>query len=157
MYIARIPLRVSLLGGGSDMPEYYESGATGEVIGFAIRKYITIYASLPLLIDKSIIKYSKTETFESPSEIEHPLFREALKIYWNSAKKIELASFADIRSGTGLGSSSIFTVGLIGLLKKLKMALILKEKFLKNLSVYKTVHMVPMVDAVTLNFLQEIN
>jgi len=101
------------------MPEYYEAGEIGEVIGFAIKKYITIYASLPLLIDKSIIKYSKTETFENPSEIEHPLFREALKIYWNNAKKIELASFADIRSGTGLGSSSIFTVGLIGLLKKL--------------------------------------
>ena len=42
MYIARIPLRVSLLGGGSDMPEYYESGEIGEVIGFAIKKYITI-------------------------------------------------------------------------------------------------------------------
>ncbi len=119
MYIARIPLRVSLLGGGSDMPEYYESGRTGEVIGFAIKKYITIYASLPLLIDKSIIKYSKTETFDNPSEIKHPIFREALKIYWSNAKKIELASFADIRSGTGLGSSSIFTVGLVGLLKKL--------------------------------------
>ena len=76
MYIARIPLRVSLLGGGSDMPEYYESGRTGEVIGFAIKKYITIYASLPLLIDKSIIKYSKTETFDNPSEIKHPIFRE---------------------------------------------------------------------------------
>ena len=101
------------------MPEYYESGEIGEVIGFAIKKYITIYASLPLLIDKSIIKYSKTETFEHPSEIEHPLFREALSIYWNNVKKIELASFADIRSGTGLGSSSIFTVGLIALLKKL--------------------------------------
>ena len=51
------------------MPEYYEAGEIGEVIGFAIKKYITIYASLPLLIDKSIIKYSKTETFENPSEI----------------------------------------------------------------------------------------
>ena len=119
MYIARIPLRVSLLGGGSDLPEFYETGEIGEVIGFAIKKYITIYASLPFLIDKSIVKYSKTETFDHPSEIKHPLFREALKIYWNNAKKIELASFADIRSGTGLGSSSIFTVGLIGLLKKL--------------------------------------
>ena len=119
MYIARIPLRVSLLGGGSDLPEFYEAGDVGEVIGFAIKKYITIYASLPILIDKSIVKYSKTETFDHPSEIKHPLFREALKIYWNNAKKIELASFADIRSGTGLGSSSIFTVGLIGLLKKL--------------------------------------
>ncbi len=119
MYIARIPLRVSLLGGGSDMPEYYESGEIGEVIGFAIKKYITIYANLPLLIDKSTVKYSKTETFETPSDLEHPTFREALKIYWNNSKKIELASFADIRSGTGLGSSSIFTVALIGLLKKL--------------------------------------
>ena len=119
MYIASCPLRVSLLGGGSDMPEYYESGQIGEVIGFAIKKYITIYANLPLLIDKSTIKYSKTETFDNPSEIEHPTFREALKIYWNNSKKIELASFADIRSGTGLGSSSIFTVALIGLLKKL--------------------------------------
>ncbi len=119
MLIARIPLRVSLLGGGSDMPEYYESGQIGEVIGFAIKKYITIYANLPLLIDKSTVKYSKTETFDSPSDIEHPTFREALRIYWDNSKKIELASFADIRSGTGLGSSSIFTVALIGLLKKL--------------------------------------
>ncbi len=119
MYIARIPLRVSLLGGGSDLPEYYEKGEVGEVIGFAIKKYITIYANLPLLIDKSTIKYSKTETFNNPAEIVHPTFREALKKYWNNSKKIELASFADIRSGTGLGSSSIFIVALIGLLKKL--------------------------------------
>ncbi len=119
MFIARIPLRVSLLGGGSDLPEYYENGNDGEVIGFAIKKYISIYASLPYLIDKSIIKYSKTETFIDPAEIVHPIFREALKIYWNNKPKIELASFADIRSGTGLGSSSLFTVALIAVLKKL--------------------------------------
>ena len=119
MYLARIPLRVSLLGGGSDLPEFYENGNDGEVIGFAIKQYISIYASLPYLIDKSIIKYSRTETFINPSEIVHPIFREALKIYWNNNPKIELASFADIRSGTGLGSSSLFTVALIAVLKKL--------------------------------------
>ncbi len=119
MYISRVPLRVSLLGGGSDLPEYYETHNVGQVIGFAIRRYITIYASLPVLIDQSIVKYSKTEKFDHPAEISHPIFREALKIYWNKSKKIELASFADIRSGTGLGSSSVFTVGLIALLKKL--------------------------------------
>lgn len=119
MYIARIPLRVSLLGGGSDLPEYYENGNDGEVIGFSIKKYISIYGSLPYLIDKSLIKYSKTETFNNPKEIVHPIFREALKKYWNKSQKIELASFADIRSGTGLGSSSLFTVALIALLKKL--------------------------------------
>ena len=119
MYIARIPLRVSLLGGGSDLPEFYENGNVGEVIGFSIKKYISIYASLPFLIDKSIIKYSKTETFIDPSEIKHPIFREVIKKYWNNHQKIELASFADIRSGTGLGSSSLFTVALIAILKKL--------------------------------------
>ena len=119
MYISRIPLRVSLLGGGSDLPEYYENGNQGEVIGFAIKKYIIIYANLPELIDQSIIKYSKTETFQNPSEIKHPIFREALNKYWKVNRKIEIASFADIRSGTGLGSSSLFTIALIAILKNL--------------------------------------
>ncbi len=119
MFISKIPLRVSLLGGGSDLPEFYENGNIGQVIGFSIKKYISIYASLPDLIDQSIVKYSKTETFNNPSEIHHPIFREVLKKYWNKKQKIELASFADIRSGTGLGSSSLFTVALIAILKKL--------------------------------------
>ena len=119
MYISRIPLRVSLLGGGSDLPEFYENGNNGEVIGFCIKKYISIYANLPLLIENSLIKYSETETFNDPSTLTHPLFREALKKYWTKKQKIELASFSDIRSGTGLGSSSIFTVALVAILRKI--------------------------------------
>ena len=119
MYIAQAPVRVSLLGGGSDLPEFFETGREGKVIGMSIKKYIYVYANIPHIIDKSIVKYSISETFDKISEIQHPLFRVALQKFWEDEKKIELASFADIRSGTGLGSSSTFAVALVSILKRL--------------------------------------
>ena len=120
MLIARSPLRISLLGGGSDLPEYYEKDEIGEVIGFAINKYIYLTANLPQIINKSILKYSDTEEFTDPNTISHPIFRSVLEKHWETKRKIEIASFADIKSGTGLGSSSIFTVTLLALIKSLK-------------------------------------
>ena len=117
--MSQAPLRVSLVGGGSDLPEYYNSGEIGEVIGFTIKRYVRLLASLPIIIDENLVKYSKTEKFDHPSEINHPIFRTILNDYWNKNGKIELASFADIRSGTGLGSSSVFTVALLALVKSI--------------------------------------
>ena len=120
MFISKVPLRVSFLGGGSDLPEFYNKGVNGEVLGLAINKHICIYANQPEIIDSNLIKYSITESFENPEQIKHPLFREILKEHWDFSSKIELASFADIRSGTGLGSSSAFAIALISLLLRLK-------------------------------------
>ena len=106
-----------MVGGGSDLPEYYQKGDAGEVVGFALNYHICTYVNKPLLIDSSLVKYSVTEAFDNPNTIEHPLFREVLKKYWLPQEKLEIASFADIRSGTGLGSSSAFAVALISVLK----------------------------------------
>ena len=67
-------------------------------------------------MDENLVKYSKTESFTHPNEISHPLFRVALSKYWDISRKIEIASFSDVKSGTGLGSSSTFGVALISLL-----------------------------------------
>ena len=119
MLLSQVPLRVSLLGGGSDLPEYFETGREGIVIGMAIKKYIYVYSNTPKIIDKSIVKYSKSESFDDPEELSHPLFKVALQKLWPKGDKIELASFADIKSGTGLGSSSAFSVALIANLSSL--------------------------------------
>lgn len=120
MLISKVPLRLSLIGGGSDLPEFYDRGNDGQVVGFAINRHICIYANRPLVIDKSLIKYSHTETFTDPDTINHPLYREIIKRYLTDKSNIELASFADIKSGTGLGSSSAFAVALIAVIKSLQ-------------------------------------
>lgn len=110
MIISRTPFRVSFAGGGSDLPSFYRK-ATGAVLSTSIDKYMYIAIHPYFEKDKIQLKYSKTEQVDSIDAINHPIFREVLKMY--NLTGVDLNSIADIPSGTGLGSSSSFTVGLL--------------------------------------------
>jgi len=111
MIITRSPLRISLGGGGTDLPSYYREHS-GFVISAAIDKfvYITLHDTFE---PEYLIKYSKTEQVQSVDEIQHPIVREALKMVPVAAPYLEVVSMSDIPAGTGLGSSSSFTVALL--------------------------------------------
>ena len=114
MIITRTPFRVSFAGGGSDLREFYSKNGFGAVVSAAIDKYMYIVIH-PYFHNKIRVKYSKTEDVENIDEIQHPIVRECL-IKVRIERGIEIASFADIPAGTGLGSSSAFTVGLLNAL-----------------------------------------
>jgi D-glycero-alpha-D-manno-heptose-7-phosphate kinase len=111
MIISRTPLRMSFAGGGSDLPAYYQEYG-GAVISAAINKYV--YVNVNQKFDNGIrIGYSKNEEVASIEQIQHPLVRNALK-HLKISGGVEITTIADIpSSGTGLGSSSSFTVGLL--------------------------------------------
>lgn len=125
MIITRTPFRVSFAGGGSDLKDFYSRNGYGAVVSAAINRYMYIVIH-PYFHDKIRLKYSKTEDVENIDEIEHPIFRECLKIM-GIEKGVEITSFADIPSGTGLGSSSSFTVGLLNALYAYKGRVVSKE------------------------------
>lgn len=110
MIISRTPFRVSFAGGGSDLPSFYRK-STGAVLSTSIDKYMYIAIHPYFEKDKIQLKYSKTEQVDNIDSIKHPIFREVLKMYGLTG--VDLNSIADIPSGTGLGSSSSFTVGLL--------------------------------------------
>jgi D-glycero-alpha-D-manno-heptose-7-phosphate kinase len=111
MIIVRSPLRVTLGGGGTDLPSYSERYG-GFLIAAAIDKYVYITVH-ETFVDDLIVKYSKLERVPSADKLEHPIFREALRLNGIEGKALELASMADIPSGTGLGSSGSFTTALL--------------------------------------------
>lgn len=117
MIISRSPLRISLGGGGTDLPSYYKK-KSGYLIAASINKYIYISVGRNFN-NKFLLKYSKSESVFDINKIKHPLFRETLK-YFNIKTPINIASHADIPSGTGLGSSGSFTVCLINAILNLK-------------------------------------
>ncbi|HAG69610.1 MAG TPA: galactokinase [Lachnospiraceae bacterium] len=111
MILARSPLRISLGGGGTDLPSYYEEHE-GFLISAAIDKYV--YITLHKTFEKGYyLKYSKLERADTIDDIEHPIIREALRLLEWKDDHIEICSMADIPAGTGLGSSSSFTVALL--------------------------------------------
>jgi D-glycero-alpha-D-manno-heptose-7-phosphate kinase len=111
MIITRSPLRISLGGGGTDLPSYYREHS-GFVIAAAIDKYV--YITLHRTFNEElIIKYSKLERVRSAEEVQHPIIREALHLTQVSEPHLEIASMADIPAGTGLGSSGSFTTALL--------------------------------------------
>ncbi len=111
MIIARSPLRITLGGGGTDLPSYYEE-REGFLISAAIDKYV--YITLHETFEKGyFLKYSKFERCSEIDEIQHPIIREALKLLDWKKPCLELCSMADIPAGTGLGSSSSFTTALL--------------------------------------------
>lgn len=122
MIIIRSPLRISLGGGGTDLPSYY-SDHSGFLIAAAIDKYVYITLHETFVHDL-IIKYSKLERVETLDQIEHPIIREALKHVGVKASHLEITSMADIPAGTGLGSSGSFTTALLKALHTLKKNLI---------------------------------
>jgi D-glycero-alpha-D-manno-heptose-7-phosphate kinase len=111
MIITRSPLRISLGGGGTDLPSYYQK-YEGFLIAAAIDKYVYINLH-DTFVDYLIVKYSKMEEVRSLDEIKHPIIRESLKLLGFDARNLEIASLADIPAGTGLGSSSSFTCSLL--------------------------------------------
>jgi D-glycero-alpha-D-manno-heptose-7-phosphate kinase len=114
MIISRTPLRMSFVGGGSDLPQFYREYG-GAVLSTTIDKYIFVTANPKF--DRGVrLAYSITEEVESAAQIQHPLVRTALK-FAGIEGGIELTTVADIPSkGTGLGSSSSFAVGLLNVL-----------------------------------------
>ena len=117
MIISKTPLRITLAGGGTDLPSYYKKNS-GYVLSLAINKYI--YISLnKTFVDSFQLKYSEYEKVKKISHIKHNLIRESFK-HFKIKDKLEIASIADVPSGTGLGSSGSFGVGLFNVLSKYK-------------------------------------
>lgn len=121
MIISRTPFRVSFLGGGTDLPDFYQH-EEGAVVSTAIDKYM--YLTVNDRFDSSFrLSYSKTEICDRVDQIEHKIFRNVLGKYASEATRqsggrgLELLSMADVPAGTGLGSSSAFTVGLLHAIK----------------------------------------
>ncbi len=113
MIITKTPLRISFSGGGTDIQEYYRRNG-GAVVSTGINKYM--YITVNRKFDKRIrLSYSETEIVDEVGELRHEIARECLKLV-DIRGGIEITSIADIPSGTGLGSSSAFTVGLLNAL-----------------------------------------
>lgn len=111
MIITRSPLRISLGGGGTDLPSYYREHS-GFVIAAAIDKYVYITLHRTFA-QELILKYSKMEHVKSVEEVQHPILRQALRLTGVAVPHLEITSMADIPSGTGLGSSGSFTTALL--------------------------------------------
>lgn len=110
MIITKTPFRISFVGGGSDLPAYYTQ-RKGAVLSTTIDKYMYISTHKFFEKDKIRCKYSQTETVDHVDELQHPILRTVLKDFYLNG--IEVSSIADIPGGTGMGSSSSFTVGLL--------------------------------------------
>jgi D-glycero-alpha-D-manno-heptose-7-phosphate kinase len=111
MIITRTPFRVTLGGGGTDLPSYY-SKYGGFIFAATINKYMFINLNRPIVDDLVRVKYSKSETVYHRDELQHDLVKEALRMM-GIEKGLEIISMADVPAGTGLGSSSCYAVGLL--------------------------------------------
>ncbi|MCX6667011.1 MAG: hypothetical protein NTV74_02045 [Euryarchaeota archaeon] len=118
MIISRSPVRITLGGGGTDLPSYY-SKYGGALIAAAINKYTYVTAYTRLFDNTIKLNYSVTEQVENLDEIKHKIFREALRLL-NITKALELTSLSDIPGRTGLGTSGSFTVALLNTLHAYK-------------------------------------
>ncbi len=129
MIITRAPFRVSFCGGGSDLPAFYKKYG-GCVLSTTIRKYMYLTLHEYFHKDQIVLKYSKTETVRDYASIEHKYFRQCLSDF--GIMGVEISSMADIPSGTGLGSSSSFTVALLHLLYTYKGEYVSRYKLAKE-------------------------
>ena len=111
MIIARSPLRISLGGGGTDLPSYYREHE-GFLIAAAIDKYVYVTINRPFN-EGIYLKYSEIEHVKTVDEVSHNIIREALKLENLNTPQVEISSIADLPSGTGLGSSGSFTTALL--------------------------------------------
>jgi D-glycero-alpha-D-manno-heptose-7-phosphate kinase len=118
MIIGRSPLRISLGGGGTDLPSYYRNHG-GFLVAAAINQYVYVtLVQTPL--EEIILRYSKIERVKKIDDIHHPIIREALRLTGVAGRNIEITSMADIPAGTGLGSSGSFGTCLLRVLHKFK-------------------------------------
>jgi D-glycero-alpha-D-manno-heptose-7-phosphate kinase len=111
MIIARSPLRITLGGGGTDLPSYYR-GHEGFLIAAAIDKYVYVTINRPF-VEGIFLKYSALENVNLVGEVQHKIIREALSMQDLKTPQIEITTLADIPAGTGLGSSGSFTTALL--------------------------------------------
>ena len=118
MILARAPLRITLGGGGTDLPSYYTRHGSF-VLSAAIDKYVYIYVNRPAADDLLRVKYSRYEQVSSADEIQHDLVRPSLKVLEINGS-LEIVSMADVPDGTGLGSSSSYLVALLTALHEFK-------------------------------------
>lgn len=115
MIVSRAPFRLTLGGGGTDLPSYYEKHG-GLIFAMGIDKYMYVAINPPVVDNRIRVKYTKSETVAHPDELRHELAREALKRN-KIFSRMEVTSMADLQSGTGLGSSSCYLVGLLSALR----------------------------------------
>ncbi|MGM7811957.1 GHMP family kinase ATP-binding protein [Yersinia enterocolitica] len=111
MIMARSPLRITLGGGGTDLPSYYREHE-GFLISAAIDKYVYVTVMRPFT-EGIYLKYSQLEHIKNIAEVKHPIIKEALQILEFRTPQIEITTLADIPAGTGLGSSGSFTTVLL--------------------------------------------
>jgi len=124
MIITRTPLRISIGGGGTDLPSYYRENG-GFVISAAISKYVYISINQTFFTG-FFLKYTEMEHADKYDEIRHPLIREALRTH-EMPNNLEIVSIADVPAGTGLGSSGTFLVGLMHALHAYKRQPVIAE------------------------------
>ena len=117
MIITRTPFRLTLGGGGTDLPSFYGDHG-GFILAAAIDKYMFLNVNTPIVDDKIRVRYTGSEMVDHVDDVKHTLAREALK-YFGVTSGIEIVSIADIPAGTGLGSSSSYLVGLLNALHTL--------------------------------------
>src|SRR3954470_7163999 len=111
MIITPSPLRITLGGGGTDLPSYYRHHG-GFLIAAAIDRYVYVTVMRPF-VEGIFLKYSKLEHVEKLDEVQHPIMREAIQLLGFRTPQIEITTLADIPAGTGLGSSGSFSTALL--------------------------------------------
>ena len=126
MIITRSPLRITLGGGGTDLPSYYRDHG-GFVISAAIDKYVYVSVIRPF-VPGIFLKYSQMEKVEQIDQVDHRIIREALRILDFKTPQVEITTLADIPAGTGLGSSGSFTTALLKALYTHRKRLVLMDE-----------------------------
>jgi D-glycero-alpha-D-manno-heptose-7-phosphate kinase len=126
MIITRSPLRITLGGGGTDLPSYYRE-YDGFLISAAIDKYVYVTVMRPF-IPGVFLKYSQLEKVEKVDDVQHPILREAIRKLDFKTPQIEITTLADIPAGTGLGSSGSFTTALLRALYAHRRRMILPDE-----------------------------
>jgi D-glycero-alpha-D-manno-heptose-7-phosphate kinase len=117
MIITRTPFRLTLGGGGTDLPSFYREYG-GFILAVGIDKYMFINVNTPIVDDKVRVRYTASELVNNVDEVQHSLAREAMK-FFGLSNGLEIVSLADVPAGTGLGSSSCYLVGLLNCLHAL--------------------------------------
>ena len=130
MILVRSPLRISLGGGGTDLPSYYRD-YEGFLVSAAIDKYVYVSVMRPFT-EGIYLKYSQLEHVNRISDVKHPIIREALDIMKFKTPQIEITTLADIPAGTGLGSSGSFTTALMKALYTHRNATFIKKNSLSS-------------------------
>jgi D-glycero-alpha-D-manno-heptose-7-phosphate kinase len=118
MIVTRTPFRITLGGGGTDLPSYYEKHG-GFIFAMGLNKYMYVCLNRPVSDNKLRLHYTRSEEVDHVSELKHELAREALKHY-GVERGVEISSLADIPAGTGVGSSSCYLVGLLNAVSAFK-------------------------------------